>query len=86
MKDEKINDYKVTEKIKILSYRGEGMELLIERYASHDNLSIWYKGKELYGMHFTSDYMSIFPNNPRAVKYVRIPSRGTQIIVKGANQ
>ena len=73
---------KVRHKIKILGYRGEEMELLIERYGGHDNLSIWHKGKELCCMHFTSDFMSIFPEDPRAAKYVRIPSRGTQIIVK----
>jgi len=73
---------KVRHKIKILGYWGEEMELLIERYGGHDNVSIWHKGKELYGTHFTSDFMSVFPEHRKAVKYVRIPSRGTQIIVE----
>ncbi len=70
---------KVRHKIKILGYRGEELELLIERYGGHDNLSIWHKGKELCGMHFTSHFMSIFPEDLKAVKYVGI---GTEIIVK----
>ena len=79
VRDEKV---KVRHKIKFLGYRGEEIELLIERYGSHDNLSVWHKGRELYGMHFASHFMTVFPEDPRAVKYVRIPSRDTQIIVK----
>ncbi len=79
VRDEKIE---VRHKIKILGYRGEELELLIERYGGHDNLSVWHKGKELFGMHFTSNSLSVFPEDPRAVEYVCIPSRGTQIIVK----
>lgn len=74
---------KVRHKIKILGFRGEKLELLIERYGGHDNLSIWHKGKELCGMHFTSNFLSVFPEDPNAVKYVRI---GKQIIVKKGAQ
>ncbi len=79
VRDEKV---KVRHKIKILGYQGEEIELLIERYGAHDNLSVWHKGRELFGMHFTRDFLSVFPEDSRAVKYVCIPSRGTQIIVK----
>ena len=74
--DEELN---TRHKIEIIGWGGEEMELLIERYGGHDNLSIWYGDEELYGIHFASSFISTFSKGSRTLnikkatkEYVRI--------------